>query len=180
MRCSSCESLLDAFIDGALEPARATAVVAHLASCRSCEALHRRLRVVDGLLLTARAPDLHHDFTVAVMQFVRTLPAPQPVRKTLLPLAVFYLVAAWITAAALLLARPRIPIGANAAAGAAGNLLHAIAQGAHALWPVAPVAVPAVVGVLILDALLFAGLVVFYRRVRPRLAAYLTVPVEAR
>ncbi|MBV8280867.1 MAG: zf-HC2 domain-containing protein, partial [Candidatus Eremiobacteraeota bacterium] len=52
MRCSSCESLLDAFVDAALEPGRAAAVAAHLESCRSCETLHRRLRVVDGLLMT--------------------------------------------------------------------------------------------------------------------------------
>jgi hypothetical protein len=53
------------------------------------------------------------------------------------------------------------------------------AQATRALWPIAPMALSAVVGVLAIDALLFAGVVIFYRRVRPRLTAYLTATVEA-
>ncbi len=55
----------------------------------------------------------------------------------------------------------------------------AVAQGSHAIWPIAPFALPAVVSVLVVDVLLFAAVFVFYRRVRPRLRAYLAAPVEA-
>ena len=178
MRCSWCEPLLDAYVDGALDPARIRAVTAHLHACPACDATHRRLRVVDGLLMTACAPTLRDDFTEHVMSAVRLLPAPAPLRKPLLPLAAFYLVAAWIvTAAAIVLLRPTLPLGALA--GAAQSTARAIAQGSHALWPIAPLALPAIVSVLVIDVLLFAAVVVFYRRVRPRLTAYLAAPVEA-
>lgn len=135
--------------------------------------------MVDALLVTARRPALDLNFTARLMAEVRDLPAPPPLHKPLLPLAAFYLVAAWIAALAVLFLRLRLPIETGAIAGAASGAAHAIAQGAHALSPLAPVAIPAVVGVLVLDALLVGGLVVFYRRVRPRLTAYLRVPVEA-
>ncbi len=166
--------MLAAYIEATLDPARAAAVATHLRDCNACEALHRRVRVVDALLMTAGSPDLHEDFTRRVMLAVRELPAPQLPRKPFWPLAAFYLVAAWIAAAAAIaLARPTNPAGANAFARLAGGLLHALGQGAHALWPVAPVALSVVVGILAIDALLFAAVVVFYRRVRPRLTAYL-------
>jgi anti-sigma factor RsiW len=180
MRCSSCESWLDSYVEATLEPLRAGAVAAHLQSCAACEALHRRLRVVDALLMTAHAAELDGDFTIRVMTEIRTLPAPQPQRRPLLPLAAFYLVAAWIAAAAaFVLVRPGTPLRVCAVARATGGLLAALQQGVHALWPIAPVALPVVVSVLTIDVLLFAAVVVFYRRVRPRLRAYLTVPAEA-
>jgi hypothetical protein len=145
----------------------------------ACETLHRRLRVVDGLLMTARVPGLHDDFTAHVMAAVSALPQPAPQRKPLLPLAAFYLVAAWIvTVAVVALVRPHVPVGSGAVRGMA-SIAQAVAQGAHALWPFAPIAVPAIVIVLAVDVMLFAALVFFYRRIRPRLTAYLSVPVEA-
>lgn len=178
MRCSWCEPLLDAYVDGALDPARTGAVTSHLRACPACDAMHRRLRVVDGLLMTARVPDLRADFTEHVMAAVRLLPAPAPQRKPLLPLAAFYLVAAWIvTGAVLIFLRPRMPLGAVAST--VEGAVRAVAQGSHAFWPIAPFALPAIVSVLIVDVLLFAAVAIFYRRVRPRLTAYLAAPVEA-
>lgn len=178
MRCSWCEPLLDPYVDGVLDRARAGAVAAHLRACPACDAVHRRLRVVDGLLMTVRSATLRTDFTERVMTAVRLLPAPSPLRKPLLPLAAFYLVAAWIVAgAALAFARPHVALGGFAAVIASAG--HAIAQGSHALSPIAPFALPAVISVLVVDALLFAAVAVFYRRVRPRLTAYLTASAEA-
>lgn len=178
MRCSSCEPQLDAYVEAMLDPARAHALAAHLQSCARCEEIHRRLRAVDGLLLTARVADLRDDFTARVMAEVRCLPSPLPANKPLLPLAAFYLVAAWIAAiAAAIVTHPRLPIGTGAIAGA-GGIVRAVEQGMQAVWPIAPVALPVVVAVLAVDALLFAAVVFFYRRIRPRLNAYLAAPVE--
>ena len=134
MRCSWCEPLLDAYVEGALDPARIRAVAAHLHACPACDAPHRRLRVVDGLLMTARDPTLRDDFTEHVMSAVRLLPAPAPLRKPLLPLAAFYLVAAWIvTAAAIVLLRPTLPLrrtrgrGAEHRAGDRARIARALA-----------------------------------------------------
>jgi anti-sigma factor RsiW len=172
--------MLDGFVEATLETQRAREVALHLHECSACEELHRRLRVVDALLMTARTPDLQGDFTSRVMFAVRVLPAPQPLRKPFLPLAAFYLVAAWIvTAAALALLRPGAPMSAGAFARLAGNVVQALGQGTHALWPVAPVAFSVVLSVLTVDALLFGAVFVFYRRVRPRLTAYLTATAEA-
>ncbi len=58
MRCSWCEPLLDAYVEGTLDAAQTGAMAAHLRTCTACDAAHRRLRVVDALLMTARAPEL--------------------------------------------------------------------------------------------------------------------------
>jgi len=180
VRCSSCEPLLDAFVDADLDARRTGTVAAHLRSCTACEALRQRLRVVDALLVTASEREIGSDFTAAVMSAVRDLPAPQPPRRTWLLLAAFYLVGAWIVGvAAFALLRPSLAAGTRAIAGAAGSLTQGLAVGTHALLPIAPIALPAVAIVLAVDVLLFAALVFFYRRVRPRLTAYLTAPVEA-
>lgn len=179
MRCSWCETQLNDYVEKALEPARAAAVAAHLGDCPACEGLHRRLRDVDGLLATARAPGLQPDFTFNVMVAIRTLPAPAAPRRPLLPLAAFYLVAAWIAAAAgLAFLWPGAPAAVGGLGRQAGGTLAALGQSTHALWPVAPLALSVVVGILSIDVLLFAALIVFYRTVRPRLAAYLAA--EAR
>lgn len=181
MRCSSCEPLLDQYVETTLEPARAGAVAAHLRSCAACEDLHRRLRIVDGLLATVRIPDLERDFTADLMARVRELPAPALPRRPLLPLAAFYLVAAWIVVGtALAVFWPGAPAGARALGRVVADSLATLGQSTHALWPVAPLALSVVVSVLSIDVLLFAALIVFYRSVRPRLTAYLAATVEAR
>lgn len=182
MRCSSCETLLDEFVDGTLAPPRAAAVAAHLRTCLPCQDLHQRLRIVDGLLATARAPELPRDFTFDVMVAIRTLPAPAVARRPLLVYAGLYLAAAWIVvAAAFAFLRPSIANALRELSHAAGNTAGLLAQGAHALLPVTPIALPLIVTVLCVDAMLFAIVIVFYRAVRPRLHAHLAaVPVERR
>ncbi|HVA34167.1 MAG TPA: zf-HC2 domain-containing protein [Candidatus Baltobacteraceae bacterium] len=178
MRCSWCEAYLDEFVEGTLSPMRMRAVAAHLQRCPSCEALHRRLRIVDALLATADKAALTPGFTTGVMQQVRSMPPPRLARKMLLPLAAFYLVAAWIAvAAAAAWIRPGLAPGAAGLLAIASSGMRAVAHGAQALWPIAPLAVTLVAIVLSIDAILLAVLIVFYRSVHPRLLAHLvTVP----
>lgn len=180
MRCFSCEALLDEYVDAALEPARESAVAMHLRDCAACQALHHRLRIVDALLATARTPALDADFTHDLMQRVRAMPPPALPKRHWLPLAAFYLVAAWIVAGAIYALA--LPAGAlpqtHGLAHAVSGSLAALAHGTRALVPVEPVALSIVLTVLAIDALLFVAVVAFYRRVRPRLTAYLAA--EAR
>lgn len=179
MRCSWYEALLDEYVGAGLEPARSASVALHLRDCAACEELHRRLRIVDALLATARAPAVHADFTYDVMQQVRSMPPPALPKRHWLPLAAFYLVAAWIVAGAVYAfalpgALPHTPAFAHGLT----SSLAALAHGTRALVPIEPVALSVVLSVLAVDALLFVALAAFYRRVRPRLTAYLAA--EAR
>lgn len=179
MRCSSCEALLDWYVEGDLSPARTAAVAAHLQSCTACERLHRRLRVVDGLLATVRPVALDGDFTFDVMARVRELPLPALPKRSWLPLAAFYLIAAWIVvAAAMVPAWGTAPMHAAPLLHGFGETMSVLARGARALIPAEPLALAFVLALLAVDALLFAAVVVFYRRVRPRLTAYLTAEVR--
>ena len=81
MGCSSCETFLDRYVDGDLEPRRAAWVARHLQQCAECELLHRRLRVVDALLETVRPFELHGEFTPSVMAGVLGLPLPAAARR---------------------------------------------------------------------------------------------------
>ena len=174
MRCSSCESHLGAYVEGALPPLRARAVAEHLRGCSACRALRERLRNVDALLVTARAPVLEDAFTHSVMERVRTMPPPPRERRTLLPLALLYLIVAWtVGLAAVGTFWPAFAAGAGTARIFAASLLQAVAYGAHAAWPVAPFAALAVSSLLAIDLLLLAATIGFYRSVRPRLAAAL-------
>lgn len=175
MRCSWCEASLDEFVEATLSPAAMQAVAAHLRECAACEALHRRLRIVDALLETARIPELEPAFTDAVMVRVRMLPVPAPARRAIWPIAACYVIAAWIaTAIAIALSHSGAPAAAaQAIAARTGSALAGFMGGLHALWPVAPLAASLVIGVLSVDVVLFAVVIVFYRTVRPRLAARL-------
>jgi anti-sigma factor RsiW len=172
VRCSSCEPLLDEYVDATLSNKQMHAIAAHLHECEACEAMHRRLRIVDGLLHTRAMIDVPSDFTDGVMAQIRALPVPHAPRRSLGRLALYYLVAAW---AALGLTFAFYNGAASRFAHVLGSIAdagwQALVHGVHALGPVAPVAVPVGVGVLFVDALLIAATVVFYRVVRPRLAA---------
>src|SRR5581483_9747252 len=112
------------------DPARAAAIAAHVRSCPACDAAHRRLRVVDALLMTVRSPELRPDFTDHVMAAGRLMPAPAPLHNPVLPLAAFYLVTAWIvTGAAMAFLRPQFPLGAVAAS--LQRAAQAVAQSSH-------------------------------------------------
>ena len=174
MRCSWCESWLGEYVDGALAPRRANAVAEHLRGCAACGALAERLRVVDGLLATTRMPELAPEFTGQLMARVRAMP-PAPAPRGALPAALFYAVGAWVAGfAALAAVWAAFPQAGHFGLLALGSALQAVTGGAHALWPLAPVAAPAVASLLWIDVLLLAATLLFYRAVRPQLAAYLS------
>jgi anti-sigma factor RsiW len=172
--CSSCESLLDRYVDGDLDPRQTARVARHLAGCPSCERLHRRLRTVDALLETIRPAELAPDFTFEVMGRIRELPAPAIAARPWWILFTIYLLAGW---AALGIALLELRTGAAANAGGAVhavlNSLGAVGSIAHSLSTVTPLAVSAVVLMLTIDVLLFAIVAVYYHRLVPRLVAHL-------
>ncbi|HTX58117.1 MAG TPA: zf-HC2 domain-containing protein [Verrucomicrobiae bacterium] len=181
MRCSSCEILLDRYVEGTLSPARMLAVRAHLERCPACQALHRELRVVDGLLATMRPVQLAPNFTFAVMAEARALPAPLRRNGAIWPAVAIYLTLVWAAAALAALAGAGSSFGRQLGAGwhSLGGILGALAGAAHAIGPIAPIAAGVVVAVLAADALLVAAVVLFYRLVRPQLAARLAASREA-
>ena len=68
MRCSSCEPMLDGYLETALSRRHMRDVALHVNWCRACTALLDELRVVDALLTTVRAPgSVGSDFTAAIV-----------------------------------------------------------------------------------------------------------------
>jgi len=180
VRCSSCESHLSQYIERTLPPLRARAVATHLRTCEACEALHRRLRNVDGLLHTASTFDLHDEFTKTIMAHVSELPPTRPRRRLWLPAAGMYLVCAWIVLAlAYAFMGPDQRYESGALLAAVGPALTPVALAIRSFWPIAPIAVPIVVAILIVDAALLAAIFLFYRAIRPRLVAAVTTRESA-
>ncbi len=177
MRCSSCEIVLDRYVEGTLSPRRMAAVTAHLQTCDACAFLLGELRVVDALLATTKAAELAPNFTFAVMAEVRGAAVPQARSLSLWAVLSFYVVAAWIGLTGLVLASGGHPAWLGTAFGSlrAGfaNTTAALAGAAQGVGPAAPFVVGIVAGVLALDVLLAALFIVLYRTVRPRLAARL-------
>ncbi len=177
MRCSSCEILLDRYVEATLPPRQMTAVSAHLKTCDTCAALVNELRVVDGLMSTTKSVDLPANFTFAVMAEARTMPVAVERRLSVWSLLIFYLVAAWIAlSGGFALFGPRLAFLERAFApiwSGAGNIVAAIAGIAHGVGPAAPAVVAGVSFVLFVDVFLAGALIFFYRSVRPRLAAVL-------
>jgi anti-sigma factor RsiW len=175
MRCSSCEPLLDQYLERALSARAMLRVAKHVHACKACHALLRELRSVDGLLLGAKQPELPPNFTFAVMAEVRGMPAVRRRRVPAWAVLTSYLVCAWVAVAALVAVRggrwPEI-------ASALGSVQHLAAwrgleNAFHAIAPATPLVAAGVTGVLVLDAALFIALFMFYRSVRPRLAEHL-------
>jgi len=177
MRCSSCEPLLDQYLDRVLSHRSMLHVAKHLHSCKTCQALLHELRSVDGLLLGAKPPLLPPNFTFAVMAEVRSQPATRRRRVPAWAVVSAYLACAWVAVGAAIAIRGgRWPEVATALVSVqhlgawrgAGNVLHAVA-------PATPFVAAGVAAILVLDAALFIALFVFYRSVRPRLAAHLAM-----
>jgi anti-sigma factor RsiW len=183
MRCSSCEPLLPEYIEGALSARRMAIVAQHVHGCAACTELIAELKVVDALLATGTPSSLPENFTFAVMAEVRSMPAPPSTRVPVWLAAAGYVLATWLLVGGWFLARGTGAIASVQAALApffagANVLAHAGAGAGHALAPNA-VALGTIVGVVLtLDLLALAGLFYFYRNVRPRLLAAVTV--EAR
>ncbi|HVR46373.1 MAG TPA: zf-HC2 domain-containing protein [Candidatus Binatia bacterium] len=174
MRCSSCEPLLDAYLEASLPPRQGGAVARHLRGCGRCAALLRELRVIDALLETARPPgSVGADFTASVVTAARLAP-PRARRRISFGLVLLaYLAIAW--ALVLVGLRSR---GFTAAAGTLAlserHGFAALAAAAHALAPATPLAAALMTGVLLLDVLLLCAVAYGYRHVRPLMALYLT------
>ena len=50
MRCSSCEPLLDRYIEGTLKARQMLDITEHLSECADCRELLDELKVIDALL----------------------------------------------------------------------------------------------------------------------------------
>lgn len=174
MRCSSCEPVLDAYLERALPRRRAIAVGRHLNGCNDCSALLQELRVIDGLLATARPPGgVTGDFTAAVLSAARETQPHAPRRVPYLVPLTLYLVTAWAVLAVIAMrANNLLQAGASLVAMEERNAA-ALADALRALAPATPVAAAAVTLVLLLDLFLLSVLLYGYRRVQPLLAVYL-------
>jgi predicted anti-sigma-YlaC factor YlaD len=174
MRCSSCEPLLDAYLEASLSRRQGAEVIGHLQACDACAGLLRELRVIDGLLTTARPPGVASDFTASVVTAARVAP-PYAGRRTPLWIPLLaYLTIAWALTALVWLR-------SNAVANLVANIglseqrsLAALDAAVRALAPATPLAAAAVTLVLLLDLVLLGGIVYGYRRVHSLVLLYLT------
>lgn len=183
MRCSSCELLLDRYVEGTLSRRDMAAVSNHLKTCADCRALLEELKVVDGLLFTTQSLDLPPNFTFAVMSETRALPAPKAPPARVWSFLALYIAAAWVlfviwlattgtnirsVADVVVASGARITGAATmlfSSAHAAGNSTVLFAFGALALA---------------LDAVIAGAAIYFFIAVRPRLAArYVPASEEA-
>jgi anti-sigma factor RsiW len=168
VRCSSCELLLDRYIEGTLTPREMARVRAHLGACERCASLLGEVRVIDALLATTKAVELPPNFTFAVMAEARTLHVHAKRRFPLWGVLAGYLVAAWAAATAVYVAFG--PHGAfvdwlrAAASNASSQTGTALTVFAHSIFgPSVPVVLGGVVTVLAVDVLLAAAGLVLYR-----------------
>jgi anti-sigma factor RsiW len=180
VRCSSCEPLLDRYLEGTLTPRQMIDTAAHIRSCTSCARLIEEVKVIDALLFTTDVPELPTNFTFAVMAETRTLPAPKPLQHRVWSFVTLYLTAAWIAALVLFLASGAslAKVGGAIAAGF-GGLAQSLAGIAGGIAHGAPALATFSVGVLSLDLVLAAAAAAVYFLIRPRLAAHLASASEA-
>lgn len=174
MRCSSCEPLLDAYLEGTLPARRARAVASHVERCAGCAALLGELRVIDALLTTARPPGIGADFTASVVSAASATPQRAPRRIPLGPALLAYVAAAWALAIAAAVRVPGLIGAAVAAAAGAAHAAEVLGEALRTFAPAAPLAAAAVTFILLLDVLLFAGLFYGYRAFGPRVGLFLT------
>jgi anti-sigma factor RsiW len=178
MRCSSCEPVLDRYIEGTLTPRQMIDISAHLRTCASCRELLQELKVVDGLLATTRVPDLAHNFTFAVMAEVRAMPAPRARAHPIWSFLVLYPAAAWV---AVVLAMLLTGTSAGAVIGgiSSGLARIGVVSGAvsqtfsHGLGHSTPTLAAFGAGVLVIDLALACAFALLYFVIRPRVAARL-------
>ena len=184
MRCSSCEPLLDRYIECTLPPRQMAGIAQHLRTCASCNALLDELRAVDGLLFTTTVPDLPQNFTFAVMAEVNALPAPRARQHPVWSFLTLYLAAAWVAAVlgmAFSGTSPRTVMTAvwNVLGGAAGTLGGLASSAAHGMGQTTPTLAAFGLGLLFLDMAVAGIIAVVYLVIRPRLAAHLVSASEA-
>jgi anti-sigma factor RsiW len=175
VRCSSCEPLLDRYVEGTLTPREMARVSAHLRTCTHCESLLTELRVVDALLATTAPVELAPNFTFAVMAEARSTPIRVHRPLSLWAVLTFYIVGTWIALSAFYVALGgRVPylatVGSTLAHATTQNL-GVLSAAARGLSPATPLVLGGAIGILLLDALLLAGALFLYRAARVRLAA---------
>ncbi|MGA8839341.1 MAG: zf-HC2 domain-containing protein [Candidatus Aquilonibacter sp.] len=177
MRCSSCEPLLDRYIEGTLTPREMTRVTAHLHACPHCESLLTELRVVDALLATTAPMELAPNFTFAVMAEARSTQVHVHRKLSVWAVLTFYIIGTWIALSgvyAFLGGRiPYLASTGHALAKGSAQSLAALSATAQSVSPATPVVFASAIAVLLLDSLLVIATVFVYRAVRARLAAHL-------
>jgi len=171
MRCSSCEQLLDAYLEGTLPLRKARLVNAHLRACQECSALLKELRIVDALLATAHPPNVAPDFTAAVVSATGAAqPTTAPRRVPIWIAFTLYLAAAWTLAALLAFRSRELLAFAGTLLQAQGRDLVAFDAAVRAVAPATPLAAAAMTAVLLIDLLLLCAIFYGYRRLRLRIA----------
>ena len=180
MRCSSCSSLLDRYLEGSLSTPELLQITAHLGTCDACTGILEELKVVDGLLATIRTPEPAANFTFAVMAEIRTMPQPAASRISIAALLGSYVVVAWVIIAIWLrlagITAQTAFGNLSSALSQLGSSLHVVTTGAmNSFGHGAPLVTTFVLGVLALDFAVAAGVIIIYSIVRPRLAAHLAM-----
>jgi len=181
VRCSSCELLLDRYVEGTLNPREMANVTKHLATCADCLALLEELKVVDGLLFTSRTPDLPPNFTFALMSEMRTVPAPKAPPLRVWSFLALYVASAWVLFV-IWLATTGTNVSAvgTALASAAARLnetLTSLFSSAHVVSSSSTLFAFGTLA-LALDAAIAGAAIFFFIVVRPRLAARLASASE--
>jgi anti-sigma factor RsiW len=170
--------LLDRYIEGTLKPAQMRAISEHLRSCEHCRALLDEVNVIDGLLATARVPELPQNFTFAVMAEVNSMPAPRVRQHPVWSFLALYSAAVWAAAVAGMVLTGTTPRMVYAAMDATlGKLGIASATFSSSLSHGLTHAMPGLAafgfGVLVIDIAIACAFALLYFVVRPRLAAAL-------
>lgn len=184
MRCSSCEPLLDRYLEGTLPARQMKLISAHLAQCAPCRELLEEVNVIDALLATTLVPDLPENFTFAVMAEAGSMPAPRARQHPLWSFLALYSAAAWVAVIVAMGATgttPQALAGMTAAVlrqaglvtGAFGNSI------SHGLSHSTPGLAAFGFGVLTIDFAIASAFALIYFIVRPRVAARLASIPEA-
>lgn len=174
MRCSSCEPLLDRYVEATLTRRQMAFVAAHVKMCDACAALVTELRVVDALLATTKSVELAPNFTFAVMAEINAIPVQRARSLWIWAVLSFYLIAAWgALSGAYVTFGGRIPVVQHVVSNAVtsiGSALAALSGVVHGLGTTSPIVLALVSLVLFVDVLLAGGVIYFHRSLRPRLA----------
>jgi anti-sigma factor RsiW len=184
VRCSSCEPLLDRYLEGTLKPPQMLAISAHVRECASCRELLEELKAVDGLLFTTRVPELPENFTFAVMAEANSLPAPRAHQHPLWSFIVLYSAAAWVaTVLAMVLTgtKPAAVFAAISGALARAGVLSSGVSGSlsHGFSHTVPAIATFGAGVLVIDVAIALAFALLYFVVRPRIVARLASVPES-
>lgn len=184
VRCSSCEPLLDRYVEATLTRAQMLAVTKHLQTCADCRGLLDELKVVDGLLFTTRVPELAPNFTFAVMAEIGGMPAPRARQHPVWSFLALYSAAAWVAAVCGFVLSGTSPQSAlanlSSVAGQAGIASSGFAGGVgHGLSHTLPSLAAFAIVLLVIDAAMASAFAFFYVVLRPRLAARIVPSREA-